>query len=272
MRQRPSGRSRHRRVRDAAALLVGLLVAGALYGLLAPRPQTADARSDPALLEQGRQLYATSCITCHGQNLQGVESRALSLIGVGDAAVYFQVSSGRMPLARQQAQARRKPPLPQFDPGTAEGQENLRALGAYVQAAGGGPRVPEARGGALVGDDASRGGQLFRLNCSSCHNFTGRGGALLDGKYAPTLEEASPVQVYTAMLSGPQAMPRFSDRQLAPEEKRDIIAYVLAVRGERNNVGGFGLGEVGPTAEGLTAFLVGLAALVLVTAWIGARS
>lgn len=28
------------------------------------------------------------------------------------------------------------------------------------------------------------------------------------------------------MLTGPQNMPKFSDRQLSPEEKRDIVAYV----------------------------------------------
>ena len=29
------------------------------------------------------------------------------------------------------------------------------------------------------------------------------------------------------MLTGPQNMPKFSDRQLSPEEKRDIVAYVM---------------------------------------------
>ena len=80
----------------------------------------------------------------------------------------------------------RKPPLPMFDPDTEEGQANLDALGAYIQANGGGPTRPEASGEALRGDDPARGGELFRLNCASCHNFTGRGGALSSGKYAPS--------------------------------------------------------------------------------------
>ena len=45
-------------------------------------------------------------------------------------------------MARQEAQAIRKPPLPTFDPGTEEGAANLEALGAYIQANGGGPAVP----------------------------------------------------------------------------------------------------------------------------------
>lgn len=28
------------------------------------------------------------------------------------------------------------------------------------------------------------------------------------------------------MLTGPQNMPKFSDRQLSPEEKKDIVSYV----------------------------------------------
>jgi ubiquinol-cytochrome c reductase cytochrome c subunit len=261
-----------RRFRRVLALGVALFALGGLYALLVPQPQTARAQGDGALIAQGKQLYDNHCIACHGANLQGVPDRGISLVGVGDAAVYFQVSTGRMPLAREEAQAERKPPLPQFDPDTPEGRQNLRALGAYVAAHGGGPARPAQRGAELVGDDTARGGELFRLNCASCHSFTGRGGALLNGKYAPNLNGATPDQMYTAMLSGPQAMPRFNERMLAPEEKQDIIAYVLAVRGEHNTPGGFSLGEVGPTAEGTVAFLVGLVALVILTAWMGARS
>ena len=78
----------------------------------------------------------------------------------------------------------------------------------------------------LTNGDVARGGDLFRLNCASCHNFTGKGGALSSGKYAPDLGEATPQQIYTAMLTGPQNMPKFSDRQLSPEEKSDIVTYV----------------------------------------------
>ena len=225
------------------------------------------------MLQRGQELYnANACISCHGSNLQGVEDRGPSLIGVGDAAVYFQVSSGRMPLARQEAQAMRKPPLPIFDPDTEEGQANLDALGAYVQANGGGPTRPEASGEALRGDDPARGGELFRLNCASCHNFTGRGGALSSGKYAPQLDPASETQIYTAMLTGPQNMPKFSDRQLTPEEKEDIIAYVKSVSGSGNSVGGYDAGGIGPTAEGIVAFIFGLAAMVGIAIWLGAKA
>jgi ubiquinol-cytochrome c reductase cytochrome c subunit len=273
--RKPRGpRSRfRRRVAGALALGIGLLTAGGLYAAFAPQPQVATAQEgDAALIAQGQELYNNACITCHGSNLQGVPDRGPSLIGVGDAAVYFQVSTGRMPLARQEAQAQRKPVAPQFDPHTEEGAANIDALGAFVQANGGGPTRPSADGAALHGSDPARGGELFRLNCASCHNFTGRGGALSSGKYAPSLDPATEMDIYTAMLTGPQNMPKFSDRQLAPEEKEDIIAYVKSVTNGNNNPGGNPLGGIGPVSEGLVAFIVGIAAMVGVAMWLGAKS
>jgi ubiquinol-cytochrome c reductase cytochrome c subunit len=262
-----------RRIAGAAALGIGLLVAGGAYVALTPAANVAHAQSeDTALIAQGQQLFNNACITCHGGNLQGVQDRGPSLIGVGDAAVWFQVSTGRMPMARQEAQAHRKPPVPQFDPNTEEGAANLEALGAYIQANGGGPTLPTKEGEQLIGENPARGGELFRLNCASCHNFTGRGAALSSGKYAPTLDPAEPDIIYAAMLTGPQNMPKFSDRQLTREEKEDIIAYIESVRGDNNNPGGNPLGGIGPVSEGLIAFIVGLAGMIGFALWLGAKS
>ncbi|MBA2323254.1 MAG: c-type cytochrome [Pseudonocardiales bacterium] len=269
---RRTGSKFKRRVAGALALGIALLSAGALYTVFAPQPQTATAEDESQLVAQGQQVFDNHCISCHGANLQGVTDRGPSLIGVGSAATYFQVSSGRMPLARQEAQAIRKHPLHDLDPETEEGARNIDALGAFVQANGGGPTPPAERGEALRGDNPARGGQLFRLNCASCHNFTGRGGALSSGKIAPTLDPASEEQIYTAMLSGPQNMPHFSDRQLSVDEKKDIIAYVKSVTDGNNNPGGNGLGGIGPVSEGLIVWLVGIGALVGFTVWLGAKA
>jgi ubiquinol-cytochrome c reductase cytochrome c subunit len=269
----PPGKLR-RRISTAARLLGALIVVGGLYTVFTPSPQ-ATAQDEPTLstaAQEGKRLYETACITCHGQYAQGVPSKGPSLIGVGSAAVEFQVSSGRMPLARQEAQGIRKPPLPIFDPATADGAANLEALGAFIEANGGGPTVPAATGEALRGNDPARGGELFRLNCASCHNFTGRGGALSSGKFAPPLDPASETQIYAAMLTGPQNMPKFTDRQLAPEEKKDIIAYIKSVSGDNNNPGGNPIGGIGPVSEGVIAFVVGLAGLIGFALWLGAKS
>ncbi|WNG91052.1 c-type cytochrome [Mycobacterium sp. ITM-2016-00318] len=258
-----------RRLSAAVLLLIGLGVAGGLAATLTPTPQVAVAdESASAMLRTGKDLFNTSCVTCHGVNLQGVTDRGPSLVGVGESAVYFQVSTGRMPAMRGEAQAPQKPP--QFD------EAQIDALGAYIQANGGGPEVPRDENGqiagtSLIGNDVARGGDLFRLNCASCHNFTGKGGALSSGKYAPELSDAEPAQIYTAMQTGPQNMPKFSDRQLSPEEKRDIVAYVR-MAAEAPDPGGYGLGGFGPTSEGMAAWIIGMVAVIAAALWIGART
>ncbi|MFM9378176.1 c-type cytochrome [Gordonia sp. VNK21] len=280
-RRAKSRRKLRRRAGGTAFLLLGLAVTGLLAALLSPKPQVATADSNQAsLVAAGKQLYETSCITCHGANLEGVKDRGPSLLGVGDAAVYFQVSTGRMPAARGEAQAQRKPE--KFT------EAQIDQLGAYIQALGGGPRVkyetnpdgsikyndqglPVLAMGSLQGDDLGRGSELFRLNCASCHNFTGRGGALSGGKYAPPLSGVNEQQLYTAMVTGPQNMPKFSNRQLSVEEKKDIIGFIRYAD-TSNPIGGFGLGGFGPVSEGIVMWVVGITAIVAGAMWIGSRN
>lgn len=271
-----------RKVRRAAAgalaLTFGLTGAGVLATALTPDAQVATAqRDDQALIQEGKDLYDVACITCHGANLQGVEERGPSLIGVGEGAVYFQVHSGRMPLYQNDAQAERKTPR------YTEAQ--TLALAAFVAANGGGPGIvynedgtiamESLRGSSFNGQidpaDVARGSDLFRLNCASCHNFTGRGGALSSGKYAPSLDHANEQEIYQAMLTGPQNMPKFSDRQLSADEKKDIIAFVKSTK-ETPSPGGWSLGGLGPVAEGMFMWIVGIIVLIAAAMWIGSRS
>ncbi len=264
-----SRRRLRRRLTAGLLLLVALAMAGGLAAILTPKPQIAVAdESQSAMLRNGKQLYETSCVTCHGVNLQGVADRGPSLVGVGEAAVFFQVSTGRMPAMSLNSQAPQK--APNFD------DTQIDALGAYIQANGGGPMVVRDANGqiaeaSLTQGDVARGGDLFRLNCASCHNFTGKGGALSSGKYAPDLGDATPQQIYTAMLTGPQNMPKFSDRQLSPEEKTDIVSYVRHAA-EARSPGGYGLGGFGPTSEGMAAWIIGMVAIIGIAMWIGARA
>ena len=109
------------------------------------------------------------------------------------------------------------------------------------------------------------------MNCASCHNFTGQGGALSSGKYAPPLDPANEQEIYQAMLTGPQNMPKFSDRQLTADEKKDIIAYVKSA-GETPSPAGWDLGGLGPVAEGLAMWIIGITALCAAAMWMGSRS
>lgn len=262
-RERSAAPSRGRRRLGAAVrLIAALMLAGGAYTVFAPGAQAQDNPPLTGAAAEGKALFDVSCVSCHGRNAQGVEGRGPSLIGVGAASVEFQVSSGRMPMARQEAQAERKPPV--FT------DEEVRQLGQYIQELGGGPVVPE---GDLRRDaNLATGGELFRINCSQCHAFGGGGGALSSGKYAPSLAPASDRQIYAAMLSGPQNMPVFGDNQITPEQKADIIAYIQETLKNDRDPGGFNLGRYGPSTEGLAIFLVGIVALVFAALWIAGKS
>lgn len=271
-------RKLRRTLAGAFALTVGLTGAGLLVNAVTPDAQVATAQKDEqALVKEGKAIYDVACITCHGANLQGVKDRGPSLVGVGAGATYFQVHSGRMPMMSNGAQAPRKTPR------YTEAQ--TLALAAYVDANGGGPGIIFNADGTVATDslrgaqydgkinpaDVARGSDLFRLNCASCHNFTGRGGALSGGKYAPVLDPANEQEIYQAMLTGPQNMPKFSDRQLTADEKKDIIAFIKSAK-ETPSPGGWSLGGLGPVSEGMLMWLVGIVVLVAAALWIGSRS
>lgn len=260
-RARARRRSKHRRrVANVAGLMAGLVLTGALYSVFSPAQAAPAEGTETAAEAAGRELYETSCISCHGENLEGVPNRGPSLVGVGEAAVYFQVHTGRMPLVRQEADAPDKPAV--FS------DEEIDQLMAYVQANGGGPTLPS---GDLRDGDVAEGGELFRLNCASCHNFVGEGGALSSGKAAPSLKDSSDLEIYTALLTGPENMPVFGDNQLTPEEKRSIISYVQTVNSQADP-GGAGVGRMGPVAEGLVIWVVGIGVLMFGIFWMGSKA
>jgi len=264
-----SARRRHP-LASVVVLLLGLLTVGGLYSALAPRAATADT-SQSDLVEQGRQLYLIGCASCHGINATGILAEGGSsnygptLVGVGAAAVDFQVGTGRMPMAAAAPQAPDKPAV--YDAAETE------ALAAYIASLAPGPAVPSEEMYLPVGIDAegiARGGELFRANCTACHNSVGAGGALPDGRYAPALTGVSDVHIYEAMVTGPQQMPVFPDDVITAEDKRQIIAYINTVE-EQPNYGGFGLGGLGPVAEGMVVWLVGMGVLIASAVWIAAH-
>jgi ubiquinol-cytochrome c reductase cytochrome c subunit len=248
----------------AVVVLLALLVTGGLYALLgsAGRAEAAAGAAEAQQIEKGKVLFLENCSSCHGMRAEGT-SDGPTLIGVGAAAVDFQVGTGRMPLAASGTQAARGPV--QFT------DDETAALAAYVGSLAPGPAIPSEDQLSYADTDVGEGGELFRTNCATCHNFAGQGGALTQGKYAPSLEGVSPRHMYEAMLTGPQAMPEFQDTSIPPEKKKAIINYVKTIQAQPDP-GGIGLGRIGPVSEGIAAWLVGLGALIAVAVWIGAKS
>ena len=274
---RSAGRlSRHRRgpLAGLVVVLLGLLLTGGLYAAFAPA-QAGTAQSTSAQVEQGRQLFLVGCAFCHGQNGEGVKTingknLGPTLVGVGAAAVDFQVGTGRMPAVQPGAQIPRKRPVYTAD--------EVAALAAYVASLGPGPAIPRESDYSTAGMTDSqreeavvRGGQIFLTNCTACHNFEGSGGAMPRGGYAPRIRGVPAKYIYEAMLTGPQNMDTFSNGNLSPEEKRDVIAYLQSLQ-DNPDYGGFGLGGLGPVSEGMFAWLVGIGSLVGVATWIAAHT
>jgi ubiquinol-cytochrome c reductase cytochrome c subunit len=264
-----SARRRHR-FAGLVVLLFGLLAVGSAYAAFVPGNAVADNSAQSQQIEEGRRLFVVGCSSCHGLNAEGGgngegKMAGPSLIGVGAAAVDFQVGTGRMPAQQPGAQIPRKEPV--------YTQEEIEALGAYIASLAPGPAIPAQESydvSKATDEQIARGGELFRTNCTACHNFAGSGGALPNGKYAPSLMDSTPRHIYEAMLTGPQQMPVFSDQVLLPEDKRDIIAYIVALQNQRDP-GGLGLGRLGPVSEGLWGWLIGIGVLVGVAVWIAAK-
>ncbi len=262
-----SSRRRH----PAAAivvLLLGLVALGGLYAAFAPTSKAGTAAATSTQVEEGKKLFAIGCASCHGLNGEGArlaDGTVLgpTLVGVGAAAVDFQVGTGRMPATAPNAQ------IPSKEPAYTE--EQIELLAAYVASLGPGPQIPNPDQYDPASGDPAVGGELYRTNCAACHNTSGQGGALTFGMVAPKLTGVDPKHMYEAMITGPQQMPVFSDRTLPTEDKQDIIAFLTNIENEPNP-GGLGIGRAGPVYEGFWGWIVGIGVLVAAAVWIAGKS
>jgi ubiquinol-cytochrome c reductase cytochrome c subunit len=256
-------------------MLIGLLLTGGLYAAFAPA-SADEQQNDAAQITAGRNLFLVGCAFCHGQNGEGVLTRngdqqlGPTLVGVGAAAVDFQVGTGRMPAVQPGVQFPAK--RVQYT------QEEIDQLAAYVASLAPGPAIPAESDYSTEGmsdqekeEAIVRGGQIFLTNCSACHNFEGAGGAMPNGKSAPALRNTTDRHIYEAKLSGPGEMDVFSNGNLSPDEKRDVILYLQSIK-EAPKYGGFSMGGIGPVSEGLFAWLAGIGSLVGFAVWIAAHT
>lgn len=249
----------------AALIGIGLLLTGGIYAgasaAMASTNSETQSAASALTVQDGKKLFQANCATCHGMNLQGTTAGP-SLYGVGELAVHFQVSTGRMPLAATSPQAPQKPV--QFT------DDEIAAMAAFVQSVAPGPTFPSAE--TIDGKgDVAKGAELFRINCAMCHNVAAAGGALTEGKFAPALNKTTALNMYAAMVTGPQNMPVFSDMNLTAEQKRDIISAILYLQ-QHESPGGFDLGNLGPVSEGLFIWIFGIGTLIAITVWITAKS
>jgi ubiquinol-cytochrome c reductase cytochrome c subunit len=170
----------------------------------------------------------------------------------------FYLETGRMPLPSPKAQPLRASP--------AFSQSKVHALIAYVASIGG-PGVPVVHPGR---GSLAEGQRLFGLDCAGCHTIQGQGG-IVTGAIVPSLNDATPTQIGEAVRIGPYVMPRFSGGELSSAQVNSLARYVQSIQ-HPDNLGGWGIGRVGPIPEGMVAWLLAAAALLLIARLLGERT
>ncbi len=223
-----------------------------------PGDPTKSFPNTSALRVEGYNLYQSGCSSCHGFALGGQRGVAPSLRGVGAGPVDFYLSTGRMPLQSPRDEPERTRP--------AYNRAQIDALIAYVGSFGG-PPAPTADPSA---GSLAVGLHEFGLSCAGCHQIVGRGGLTL-GAQVPDLQQATAQEIAEAVRMGPYLMPRFTTGQIDQHQLDSLARYVLWTRHPQNS-GGWGIGNIGPIPEGMVAWFIALAALVVVARLIGERT
>lgn len=262
--------------RPVRAVLVAVALVGAAIALtwLFGPDATAQEQDvggqladDPELVQRGAQLFGTHCALCHGEEGRGLPTEGPqggpSLLGVGAASVDFMLRTGRMPMDHAQHRLERGPQ--QFS------DEDRRALIAYVEqlAPGGGPDIPDIDGWEEA--DPSRGLEVFTSNCAACHGPTAQGVAVGQRDVSSSLHVTEPIEIATAIRSGPGVMPRFTQDTMSEDELLAVTAWVMDLR-EREAPGGWSFGRSGTVAEGFIAIVVGMGLLAIVMYLLGERT
>jgi ubiquinol-cytochrome c reductase cytochrome c subunit len=173
--------------------------------------------------------------------------------------VDFYLSTGRMPLADPDEQPVRHTP--------AFTREEIAAIVAYLHpTTAGGPQIPAvAAAGSLP-----TGQQIYLNNCTGCHGAGGAGDSVGGGQIAPSLDEATELQIAEAVRVGPGEMPRFGERTISVQDLDAMVAYLLWIR-DNGDDGGLSLGRAGAVAEGFLAMVIGLGLLIVVIRLTGSR-
>jgi ubiquinol-cytochrome c reductase cytochrome c subunit len=257
--QRTSGGSRTLgRATLGALSFAGALTLVALFATSGAGATTSASPSPPATLTpsatstssaspapgSGAAVFASNCAVCHGPNGGGASVGPSLRADAFDYIVAQKVELGGQGM----------PPFNVlFSP------DEIKTVSTFVAQE---IADPQARLATIA-----EGGVIFRLYCAGCHGAAGRGGAIGRGRNAPSYANRPAANALAAMLRGPFDMPVFSST-LDVRQQAAVARYVYALKPPASP-GGYGLGYLGPVAEGAIA-AAGLLVLVLIAVWLAA--
>ncbi|HEX9889256.1 MAG TPA: c-type cytochrome [Nitriliruptorales bacterium] len=247
-----AGRVRLHRI--AVVGLGTLLAAVTLQAALGGRAGAQETEVD-----RGAGIWATQCALCHGELGRGMQDKGPDIRAAGTAAIDFVIRTGRMPLEDASNRVQRS------EPHLTAAQRDA-VLAFYDRAIRtGGPDIPRIEPRTA---DLARGRELFVQNCAACHGPTAAGIAVGQRDLAPSLDEASPIEIAEAVRIGPGRMPVFGTDIYTEDDVEAVTAWVLDLR-ERAAPGGAQVGRSGPVSEGAIAWIVGMGLLLLMIYLLG---
>lgn len=244
-------------------LLGWLVVAAAVAGAWLLWSPQAGAQTGPSVevVQQGQEIFASQCATCHGFQGQGgdipeTDELAPPLVGEGAEGVTLAYAdlvmrTGRMP----------PPENDPFDNRHREvklSDEQRAAVNSFlVEELGMRGEIPAVGEGS-----AAQGQRVFATNCAQCHGSTGAGGVAGAGAWTPQVNNLDATAIAEAVRVGPFEMPAFSEEQISDEEIGDVVAFLEAVETEPGTP--LGLIELNPVfASGFAALFVLLVLLMM---------
>ena len=207
----------------ALALTLAIMVSFQIYIFREPARIAADEAHDKSqAVDEGRSLFGTYCITCHGKQGEGVDGPPLNdkqfLTDTNDQTIFSLISSGvpgtEMPAWNQSL-------------GGPLTDQQVSQLVAFIR--NWEPTAPDRHAEAQQGDPA-QGLVIYESTCVVCHGENGQGtdravalndparlAQFDDEWYANTIAEGRPAK----------GMPTWGT-VLSPQQIRDLVALLRA--------------------------------------------
>ena len=180
-----------------------LVLAAVLGACLLPAAAHAQTAADPAAVARGEDVMQVNQAQPVPRGLRDLprpgrrgHNRAPDLHGVGRSRPTSTCAPGALAVPGE-------PPLSNPPSRRTRSRRSIAYVGSL-----GGPAIPTVDPAA---GDLSEGERLFTLFCAGCHGKLAKGG-VVTGAIAPSLDEATQVQIAEAIRIGPFVMPWFDEK------------------------------------------------------------